>query len=163
MYSRRMDICWPRITAPGIVKNIALETTQNMNTHVCCSKNTCTKKFYSNAIYEKELSIYDKKLDYVPNMMSHNDKNMTITTERIDKSLGSFFDSGFIFHKNKNRHKYDERIKDLNSRFLKDTGLHHNDILYKNTLKSKDDKLYLIDFELADIKYRENNFDKILN
>ena len=58
--------------------------------------------------------------------------------------------------------KYNDEIRNLNSSFYNDTGLHHNDINYKNILRNDSGKLYLIDFEESSHYNTERNLDKIL-
>jgi thiamine kinase-like enzyme len=47
----------------------------------------------------------------------------------------------------KDRYKFKDEIKRMNDALIKDYGIYHNDIRWKNVVESESGKLFLIDFE----------------
>lgn len=99
--------------------------------------------------FERELSIYKKKLNYIPRLVSYNPKLLEIVMKNVGVSL-------LDKYRPKDRKKYLEDMKKLHKRFLKDTGYYHNDVRYQNTLEDKNGKLYFIDFEKIDRKLKDS-------
>ena len=60
------------------------------------------------------------------------------------------------------RRRHCSMIRSLAKRFHEDTGMHHNDIRFKNILVDDTGSLYLIDFEFAHPNFRDMNDDFIL-
>ena len=146
-------------TLPGFLKRLTSAT----GSSACCTKTVCKKQFTDEVAYRRELGVFQKDLPYVPKLESFDDKTRTITMERVGVPLGTVWDSGMLIGPigNQERRKHDNEIRRLEKAFLSDTGLNHNDILYKNVLRDKENKLYLIDFERTSTTYTEPNLDRI--
>lgn len=142
---------------------------------VCCSKDVCQKTFDTDETYQKELSIYQLNLKYIPRLLDADDETRTLYIEKGGTPLGTLQNSGLIrkdYHRISigrkdvselwRRRRYCHRICALAARFREDTGIHHNDILFRNVLVDDTDALYLIDFEHAHRNYRDMNGDFIL-
>ena len=158
-----MSDCRVQTTLPGTVKRVINPSFTDST--VCCSDTTCTKTFENNRAFERELAIYLRRLSYVPQLVSYDHTTRTIVTERVGVPLGNLWDSGMTItaaFQMSQRWRQDHRIRRLNKQFHNDTGLHHNDICYKNVLVDKN-KIYLIDFETADVQKREMDVDGILS
>ena len=121
------------------------------------TESTVVKRFKNNPLgnhrFHSELSAYlranKKKLDYIPKLIDWDPEKLSITMERIEAVR-------------KSRRGREPEIRELAKRFLSDTSLHHNDIRFKNVLVDKNNKLYLIDFELSSKNDTDKNDDKIL-
>lgn len=161
-----MSTC--EVTIPGFLKRL-LDPSISDST-VCCSDTSCTKTFSNSDIFERELSVYRLQLPYIPRLIAHDRKTLSITTERVGKPIGTVWDSGIpmlrtlpMFSKER---RFDARIRKLHRKFRRDSGLYHNDICYKNVLVTGDEthqRLYLIDFERAAKQNKDPNMDGILN
>ena len=128
---------------------------------MCPTDTTCTKTFTDADTYARERDVYTLGLDYVPRLVAHDDATRTLTVERVGTALASTRTSGLPFWRHDRSRN--SRIDALRRRFYVDTGLHHNDVQYKNVLyDASTDRLYLIDFELASPTERDNNADRIL-
>ena len=86
--------------------------------------------------------------------------------ERKGPTLGTVRDSGLLLRDTRHdeRRAHDPAIRRLADRFREDTGMHHNDVIYRNVVRSDEDgSLYLIDFEHAHTSRRAlGNLDGIL-
>ena len=138
---------------------------------VCCSKDVCQKTFDRDETYQKERSIYQLGLPYIPTLLRADDETRTLYIEKRGSPLGTVQNSGLTFRwkigkkdipELWHRRRYCSRICSLATRFREDTGIHHNDISFKNILVDDTDALYLIDFEHAHHNYRDMNGDFIL-
>tara|TARA_B110001452_G_scaffold130958_1_gene108774 strand:- start:3603 stop:4079 length:477 start_codon:yes stop_codon:yes gene_type:complete len=125
----------------------------------------CTKTFASKEVFARELGIYQKNLPYVPRLISHDRKARTLTVERVGKPLGTVWDSGVpvlgSLLNTSSRWRLNTRLRKLHRRFRRDTGLYHNDLLYKNVLRDGR-RLYLVDFERCGAALTDSNLDGIL-
>lgn len=131
---------------------------------VCCTETKCTKVFREDATYVRERDIYLQGLPYVPPLLSYDDATRTLETARVGTGMGTKWTSGVpVYSRLKHKdHPYESRAKELFERFHADTGLHHNDALYKNVIKDESDTLYLIDFEHSTRREGDWNWDGIL-
>ena len=112
-------------------------------------------------LYLNELSIYllsrQKKLKYIPKLISYDIVKREIVTENVGKALD------FIPEED-----WEEREKHLPGiskiyKGLEKYGLYHNDLRYKNIIWDKcNNKYYLIDFESTNVKNREADGDFII-
>lgn len=157
-----MSECKPKWTLPGTIKRRGDPTLSNST--VCCSDTYCTKTFESAEVYARELSVYEKQLPYVPRMISHDPETRSITVERVGNPLAHIWNtdipgSSIFLWSNA---KYDARIRALRKRLFSDTGLHHNDIQYKNVL-TDGTNLYLIDFERSGTVDDDGDLNGILS
>lgn len=147
--------CHPQNQVPAVWKTLgsilqkgtAENSTQST---VCCDTTTCTKTFSDQTAYERERDIYALRLPYVPKMLAHDDGERSITTQRIGTPLGNVWTSGHpfapLFRNGDDLHAHDACINEVRRRFHRDTGMHHNDIQYKNVLYDAG-SYFLIDFE----------------
>jgi thiamine kinase-like enzyme len=62
----------------------------------------------------------------------------------ITKYLGESLNLKYL---PKDRYKFKDEIKRMNDALIKDYGIYHNDIRWKNVVESESGKLFLIDFE----------------
>ena len=126
-------------------------------TKICCTPLQCTKRFSDRSAFERELDVYQRGLDYVPRLFSSDARELTLTIENAGEPLGRWTDmfrhaippvlSNVLPD---HRRKHAEDVRALVDRFHSDTGLNHNDVQYKNVLRHRTGKLYLIDFEHSD-------------
>ena len=160
---RRMSACDSETTVPGFLKRLTDPTSTDST--VCCSATQCTKTFASKEVFARELGIYQKNLPYVPRLISHDRKARTLTVERVGKPLGTVWDSGLPFIgsllNTSSRWRLNARLRKLHRRFRRDTGLYHNDLLYKNVLRDGK-RLYLVDFERCGAALTDADTDGIL-
>ena len=159
-----MSACETETTVPGFLKRLANPSVTDSS--VCCSETQCTKTFADAAVFERELSIYKKRLPYVPRLIAYDRAARTLTAERVGAPLGSVWTSGnpvlsALFASD--RWKRNAHIRRLHRRFHRDTGLYHNDLCYKNVLRDERGRLYLVDFELADAVRTDADGDGILS
>lgn len=156
--------CAPESTIPVFLKRLGNPHTTDSS--VCCSDTECVKTFADADVYALELAIYQKNLPYVPRLISHDRRTRTIVMERVGTPLGHTWTSGIrfiapLFH-SASQWKHNYSIRRLHKKFIRDTGKYHNDICYKNVLRDKRGKLYLIDFEAVDVEPRDPDSDEIL-
>ena len=112
-------------------------------------------------LFLNELSVYliarEKKIKYIPTLISYDIVKRVIVTENVGKALGEIPEE-----------KWQEREKHLLGiskiyKGLEKYGLYHNDLRYKNIIWNKcKNKYYLIDFEATSIKDREKDGDFII-
>lgn len=159
-----MTVCTSEITVPGFLKRVV--DPHATDSSVCCSDTQCTKTFANANVYARELSIYKKTLPYVPRLISHDRRTLTIVTERVGKPLGTVWDSGVpvigTLLNNSSRWRLNAHIRKLHRRFQRDTGMYHNDLLYKNVLRDGR-RLYLVDFERCGAALTDADTDGILS
>ncbi len=148
-------------TVPGWVKR--LSNASASDSYVCCSESTCTKTFSEERTFRRELSVYERGLAYVPALVGADEEAMSITVRRVGVPLGTVWESSIPGRSPpiRERRRVDSRIRALHRRFRRDTGLYHNDVLYKNVLRLGR-RLYLIDFESADARNTDVDMDGIL-
>ncbi len=156
--------CATETTIPGFLKRIVDPNATDSN--VCCSDTQCTKTFANADVYARELSIYRKNLPYIPRLISHDRRTLTIVTERVGNPLGTVWTSSIpfispLFH-SASQWKQNYSIRRLHKKFKRDTGMYHNDICYKNVLRDEGGKLYLIDFERSEAALTDLDLDGIL-
>mgnify|MGYP001172210959 FL=1 len=113
-------------------------------------------------IFKNELFIYllakQKNISFIPKLIDYNCDKLYIKTENVGISLqdycdnyGCAFDDSFI-----------PKIKIMYDRFIK-LGYFHNDLRLKNIIINPNTKkLYLIDFEFTDIKYKDLDDENIV-
>ena len=111
--------------------------------------------------FMNELYVYllakEKKLKFIPKLISYNISSQTIITENVGRALS------FIPEEN-----WQEREKHLPGiskiyKGLERYGLFHNDIRYKNLIwNKKTNKYYIIDFDFVSFKNREADGDYII-
>ena len=159
-----MSACESESTVPGFIKRLVDPT--STDSAVCCSATQCTKTFANKEVFARELGIYQKNLPYVPRLISHDRKARTLTVERVGKPLGTVWDSGVPFVwsllNTSSRWRLNARLRKLHRRFRRDTGLYHNDLLYKNVLRDGR-RLYLVDFERCGAALTDADTDGILS
>ena len=125
-----------------------------LETAICCTETKCTKTFRDNETYLRERNVYERNLSYVPKLLESDDERRTLTMENVGTPLGTKMDTirqllpSFLEKQLPDaRTRYRNDVRQLHEQFQADTGLFHNDVQYKNVLKDKNEKLYLIDFE----------------
>ena len=159
-----MSACPTETTIPGFLKRIV--DPHATDSSVCCSDTHCTKTFADGDVYARELAIYQKNLPYVPRLLSHDRRTRTIVTERVGTPLGTVWNSGVPFigplFRSASQWKQNRSIRRLHKKFRRDTGLYHNDILYKNVLRDGR-RLYLVDFERCGAAPTDGDTDGILS
>lgn len=108
-------------------------------------KNKIIYKFFrSEHKYKSERDFYllAYRLDYIPKIYYYSDKRKMIIIENVGKSLTP------------TEFKNDlDNLLIIYNKFYNDTGYYHNDMWGKNVCK-KDNKYYLIDFELINKKHK---------
>lgn len=159
-----MSTCESESTVPGFLKRLADPT--STDSAVCCSDTQCTKTFAIKEVFARELGIYQKNLPYVPRLISHDRKARTLTVERVGTPLGTVWTSGVPFLgsllNTSSRWRLNAHIRKLHRQFRRDTGLYHNDLLYKNVLRDGK-RLYLVDFERCGATLTDADTDGILS
>ena len=113
-------------------------------------------------IFKNELFIYllgkQKNISYIPKLIDYNCDKLYIKTENVGISLQDYCDNyGCQFEDS-----FIPRIKIMYDRFIK-LGYYHNDLRLKNIIINPNTKkLYLIDFEFTDIKYKDLDDENIV-
>jgi len=113
-------------------------------------------------IFKNELFIYllakQKNISFIPKLIDYNCDKLYIKTENVGISLQDYCDNyGCQFEDS-----FIHRIKIMYDRFIK-LGYYHNDLRLKNIIINPDTKkLYLIDFEFTDIKYKDLDNENIV-
>jgi len=113
-------------------------------------------------IFKNELFIYllakQKNISFIPKLIDYNCDKLYIKTENVGISLQDYCDNyGCQFEDS-----FIPRIKIMYDRFIK-LGYYHNDLRLKNIIINPNSKkLYLIDFEFTDIKYKDLDDENIV-
>ena len=113
-------------------------------------------------IFKNELFIYllakQKNISFIPKLIDYNCDKLYIKTENVGISLQDYCDNyGCQFEDS-----FIPRIKIMYDRFIK-LGYFHNDLRLKNIIINPNTKrLYLIDFEFTDIKYKDEDEEYIV-
>ena len=113
-------------------------------------------------IFKNELFIYllakQKNISYIPKLIDYNCDKLYIKTENVGISLQDYCDNyGCQFEDS-----FIPKIKNIYDRFSK-LGYFHNDLRLKNIIINPNSKkLYLIDFEFTDIKYKDLDDENIV-
>jgi tRNA A-37 threonylcarbamoyl transferase component Bud32 len=113
-------------------------------------------------IFKNELFIYllakQKNISFIPKLIDYNCDKLYIKTENVGISLQDYCDNyGCQFEDS-----FIPRIKIIYERFIK-LGYYHNDLRLKNIIINPNSKkLYLIDFEFTDIKYKDLDDENIV-
>ena len=113
-------------------------------------------------IFKKELFIYllakQKNISYIPKMIDYNCDKLYIKTENVGITLQDYCDNyGCEFEDS-----FIPKIKIIYDKFKK-FGYYHNDLRLKNiVINPNSKKLYLIDFEYTDIKYKDLDDEHII-
>ena len=110
--------------------------------------------------FKNELFIYllakEKNIDYIPKMIEYSCNKLYIKTENVGVTL-EFYCEGCGYTE-----EYLKKIKIIYDKFIK-LGYYHNDLRLKNIIINPDTKkLYLIDFEFTDIKYKDLDNENIV-
>ena len=113
-------------------------------------------------IFKNELFIYllakQKNIGFIPKLIDYNCDKLYIKTENVGISLQDYCDNyGCQFEDS-----FIPKIKIMYDRFIK-LGYYHNDLRLKNIIINPNTKrLYLIDFEFTDIKYKDLDDENIV-
>ena len=113
-------------------------------------------------IFKNELFIYllakQKNLNFIPKIIDYNCDKLYIKTENVGISLQEYCDEyGCEFEDS-----FIPKIKIIYDKFIK-LGYYHNDLRLKNIIINPESKkLYLIDFEFTDIKYKDLENENII-
>ena len=113
-------------------------------------------------IFKNELFIYllakQKNISYIPKIIDYNCDKLYIKTENVGISLQDYCDNyGCQFEDS-----FIPKIKIIYDKFKK-LGYYHNDLRLKNIIINPNSKkLYLIDFEFTDIKYKDLDDENII-
>ena len=113
-------------------------------------------------IFKNELFIYllakQKNISFIPKLIDYNCDKLYIKTENVGISLQDYCDNyGCQFEDS-----FIPKIKIMYDRFIK-LGYYHNDLRLKNIIINPNSKkLYLIDFEFTDIKYKDLDDENIV-
>lgn len=111
-------------------------------------------------IFKNELFFYllgqQKKIEYIPKLISYDCSKLIICTENVGKTLEEYCNS------EEELHAFLPEIKKIYNRFVK-LGYYHNDLRYKNIIINPDTKkLYLIDFEFTSQEYKDLDDENII-
>tara|TARA_B110000467_G_C17869571_1_gene239119 strand:+ start:94 stop:537 length:444 start_codon:yes stop_codon:yes gene_type:complete len=128
------------------------------------TKNYILMKFSKEDIdlFKTELFIYllakQKNISYIPKLIDYNCDKLYIKTENVGISLQEFCDEyGCEFEDS-----FLKKIKIMYERFTT-LGYYHNDLRMKNiVINPSSKKLYLIDFEFTDTKYKDLDDENIV-
>ena len=112
-------------------------------------KGQCVISFSNKEQYETNKKIYEKNLNWIPNLINANDEDKTLTIEKIGRSLAEKYQGSI-------RSRYLPKMRMLSKKFYNSFGIYHNDMRYKNVLEDSNGKLYLIDFEYATKSLEKN-------
>ena len=112
--------------------------------------------------FKNELFIYllakQKNISFIPKLIDYNcDKDkLYIKTENVGVNLEVYCEGcGYT-------EEYLKKIKIIYDKFIK-LGFYHNDLRLKNIIINPNTKkLYLIDFEFTDIKYKDLDDENIV-
>lgn len=113
-------------------------------------------------IFKNELFIYllgkQKNISYIPKLIDYNCDKLYIKTENVGITLQDYCDNyGCEFEDS-----FIPKIKIIYDKFIK-LGYFHNDLRLKNiVINPNSKKLYLIDFEFTDRKYKDLDDEKIV-
>ena len=113
-------------------------------------------------IFKNELFMYllakQKNISFIPSLIDYNCDKLYIKTENVGISLQDYCDNyGCEFEDS-----FIPKIKIIYDRFIK-LGYYHNDLRLKNIIINPNTKkLYLIDFEFTDIKYKDLDDENIV-
>ena len=113
-------------------------------------------------IFKNELFIYllakQKNISYIPKIIDYNCDKLYIKTENVGITLQDYCDNyGCEFEDS-----FIPKIKIIYDKFIK-LGYFHNDLRLKNiVINPNSKKLYLIDFEYTDIKYKDLDDENII-
>ena len=113
-------------------------------------------------IFKNELFIYllakQKNISFIPKLIDYNCDKLYIKTENVGISLQDYCDNyGCQFEDS-----FIPKIKIMYDRFIK-LGYYHNDLRLKNIIINPNTKkLYFIDFEFTDIKYKDLDDENIV-
>ena len=113
-------------------------------------------------IFKNELFIYllakQKNISYIPKIIDYNCDKLYIKTENVGITLQDYCDNyGCEFEDS-----FIPKIKIIYDKFKK-FGYYHNDLRLKNiVINPNSKKLYLIDFEFTDIKYKDLDDENII-
>ena len=90
----------------------------------------------------RELTAYQRlsTCAFVPTLLDFNEVERCLIVEYVGASLD-------IKYRPADRKVFKPRIQEMHEVLIKDYGVHHNDIRWKNVVESDNGDLYLIDFE----------------
>ena len=111
-------------------------------------------------VFKNELFFYllgqQRNISFIPKIVSYDCNKLTICTENVGTTLEEYCNSG------EELNTFLPKIKKIYDRFIK-MGYYHNDLRYKNIIINPDTKrLYLIDFEFTDKKYKDLDDENII-
>jgi thiamine kinase-like enzyme len=111
--------------------------------------------------YLREKSAYEKleNCPFVPKLLKRSVDDRILVIQYVGESLN-------IKYAPQDRKKFKPQIKELNQRLIKDYGIYHNDIRWKNVVESESGELFIIDFESwtpIKVGSRERDPEKILS
>jgi len=112
-------------------------------------------------IFKTELFIYllgqQKKISYIPKLVDYDCSKLILKTENVGISLQEYLDEYGA-----DLYFFIPTIKKIYDRFVK-VGYYHNDLRLKNIIINPEtEKLYLIDFEFTDTKYKDLDEENIV-
>ena len=113
-------------------------------------------------IFKNELFIYllgeQKNISFIPKLVDYNCDKLYIKTENVGISLQEYCDEyGCEFEDS-----FIPKIKNIYDKFIK-FGYYHNDLRLKNIIINPNSKkLYLIDFEFTDVKFKDDDDENII-
>jgi RIO-like serine/threonine protein kinase len=92
--------------------------------------------------FVRELTAYQRlsTCAFVPKLLSFNESERCLIIQYVGTSLD-------IKYRPPDRKIFKHRIQEMHTTLIKEYGVHHNDIRWKNVVESDNGKLYLIDFE----------------
>jgi len=122
-------------------------TSLGKRSHQVYQRKKLIYKFYirdCNYINEKKFYLECKdKVDFIPRLIYYSDKRRLIILRNEGKSLTK-----------KQFAEIHNEVFDLYVKLYNITGYFHNDLLYRNVLRTPDGSLMLIDFERTTKKYK---------
>ena len=132
--------------------------------NVKITKKQITTKYSKEDInlFKNELFFYllgqQKKIGYIPKLISYDCNNLILRTENVGISLQEYCDEyGCDFEKD-----FIPKIRKIYNHFIK-LGYYHNDLRLKNiVINPQTKKLYLIDFEFTDTEYKDLDDENIV-
>ena len=127
------------------------------------SKDYVTSKYDKEDIkmFQNELFFYllseQKNLSFIPELVHYDCNKLIIKTKNVGISLEQY-----CYEYEKECDDFLPKIKIIDNRLVK-LGYYHNDLRFKNILINPETKkLYLIDFEFTDQKYKDKDDENLV-
>jgi len=124
-------------------------------------KEAVFKRFKTESKWQREVNAYMKLSSclFVPKLLFKSMDEKLIVTQYQGQSLN-------LKYKPEERQRFKEPIRKMHESLVKEYGMYHNDIRWKNVVEHENGWLYLIDFESwtpACLGSKERDPEKILS